>query len=212
MVGVSRVRGDGGSAEPVQVPVVEALLTAARGLGCVPFFRFFDEGLRLAALDALGQILLASVGRVLFGVGDTGRESGGAAQSCAGLLEACKPVSKFARGGAGSDQAAPAALALDGGDESVLELAERGQSGLQGELALLFFKVENAQEAPQGARDGHGLDLGCQRCQTAQTVGQTRGLKGSLGEKGAHGLAGAQGAVEIWVRARLVGADADQVF
>lgn len=150
-------------------PLVDALLGAASFGGACERLGFAEEGFRLAALDALGQVEAANLSDSDRGAcGAAGKEGGGTA---AGLCFD-DPGDALLKRAALRDLAAARAFARSRGGECVFEAALLGDGRLERRAVLFFFELANAQQAADWLRTGHGLDLGGQRDEAAQSVGR----------------------------------------
>jgi hypothetical protein len=145
------------AAQAAEVPVVERALGAACGLERIAGGGLFNEGLGLAALDALGQIDGAARGDLLLGIADARLKSGSAARGGERFFKTGKTIGELAGDGAPDDQAAAGAVARSSRGERVLEAAQIVERGLERAAGLLFFEMKNTQQAAQGAGRGHEI-------------------------------------------------------
>jgi hypothetical protein len=143
--------------QTTKVPVVESLLSAARGLERIAGAGFRDEGLGLAALDALAEIDCAARGHLLLRIADARLEGGGAARGGQRFFKAGEAVNEFAAHGARNHKAAAGAVACGGGGEQAFEAAEIAEGRIERTPRLFLFEVQDVQKAAQGAGGGHGV-------------------------------------------------------
>jgi len=128
------------------------------------------------------------------------------------LLDTGQAVGQFARPRTGLDQPPALALAFDGRSHRILQAIQLTQRGFESQTALLLFKLPDAQQTAKGARGSHPLNLRGQRREFIDAVGKADLLARILSHEAPHCASSSQGAVEIRVRARLVGPDPDQIL
>jgi hypothetical protein len=137
--------------QSIEVPVVESLLCAP---GCddgVSGFSFLDQRFRLAALDALGEKVLAKSFHSDFRLSDSRCEGFGTPFRGVSFFQSCEPVRQFTALCAGDDEMASIACTNYGGGESSFELSEVTDCGFEGEASLFFFDVEDTEQTLEAA-------------------------------------------------------------
>lgn len=139
--------------EPAAKPVVVALLHAAGGSGRVLRLGLTDQGFNLAALHALGKVLLAKPRSFPFSPGHAGAQRFGMSRARLGF-DLCGNAFDGIRSGR---NAIPSpALASSCGSQCALERMQIGQRGIERKTLLLFFEVANAKQAAEGGGNRHG--------------------------------------------------------
>src|SRR5580698_3095831 len=110
------------------------------------------------------------------------------------------------------NELAPAMATLDRRVERPLELVKLAKCGLKSQAMLILFEMADAKEAFERAGYRHGLDLARKRRKPNDRIIGVNSLLYALAEISANGCAGSQSAIKLFVRARLVSADANQIF
>lgn len=143
------------AAQAVEMPVVEGALGAPRGFERIARLGFLDEGLGLAALDALGEIELAAQGGLLLRIADARQKGSAAARGGERLFEAGEPVNELAGNSAAQHQAAAGAITRLSGGQRIFQLPQSAEREFKRASRLFFLEMKNAQQAAQRAGGGH---------------------------------------------------------
>ncbi len=206
---VSRCSGCGAAA---QIPVVEIALRPPSCLNSLHSLCFLDERLGLPPFDALAEKLTSPRVYSQLRFRNAQRQGCGDAFCDMGLLDAGDSVCDFAGDSAGRHQPPATALAFYASGERLFQPIQLRARRFHGRTAFFFLNLENLQQTPHGARNSHGSNLRGQGREPVQALGEADSLACRLCEKGAYRVARPQGAVEVRIRARLVSADAHQIF
>jgi hypothetical protein len=149
----SRRGGGSRTAGPGAEPVVEVLLRAAAAFKSIRGFSLADEGLGLAALDALGEILLAEA-RDFAVDGRDARDKRGGMASCRLRFDEGADAVGLVRCGCDASPAAAFAgtIAFEGEPKRV----QAGKRGFKRQALLFLFEAADVQQAAESSGDGHG--------------------------------------------------------
>jgi hypothetical protein len=129
---------------------IESLLPAAAGFDRIFCRRLVNDGLRLAAFQALFEVGRPLPHHNAFRRSESRHQGGGAACPGVHLDKGRGSIRGFTQLHTGQEQLPPGTFPRDCRRTGTLELMQVPQRGLESQTALLLFNVANAQQPAQG--------------------------------------------------------------
>ncbi|HUY96008.1 MAG TPA: hypothetical protein VMU71_11940 [Terracidiphilus sp.] len=127
------------------------LLRATFGLDRIPPFLFANQGLGLAAFEALQEKLLAQAVCLLFRSGDSGGECRGVARCGRRFGQRGNAAGGIGVRCAGSDPRTATALSGASQGECPFQRVKLSESRLKAGAVLLLFQAADAEQTAQGS-------------------------------------------------------------
>ncbi len=134
--------------QPVKVPLIERLLSAASRFGGIVGFCFVNHSAGLAALDPLGQKPFAQRARFVLGIGDPRRERHGMTLRRPRLLDPGEAIRQLPASHAFGQQTASGTTPFSCSRQRLLKVPQITHGRFERETPLFLLHLQDSEQAP----------------------------------------------------------------